>query len=187
MDLTFAGPNQLTNDSRREILQNWAISNPFSFGAVSVANGNQSFSLSHWKAYFTPIAPEIEEIAHTRHLRLARFDHDSPTWRLDFLHPLGGIGTIDVAAHSEAEVIVRGFVVIDDYEAGVRTTRCLRDRLLARDRIAVRQLLNEVLDLLLARIFDGETIVTGGYRDDWSAFSYEEFVQTSTAGLRVAR
>lgn len=152
-----------------------------------LANGNHEFSIKNWEAYFAPIEAGIELIARDRGLQLVRYDHDSPSWRLKFIHPSGGVGIVAVDALTDRELALRAFVFQDDFAAGRRTTRCFCDRSVERSGSVLPAALNELIDLVLAGRFDGETIVSDGHRAIWSSFCAEEFERAATLGLQVAR
>lgn len=157
-----------------------------------MANGHSErhvgdFDADDWAAYFAPIATAIDHFAHRRNLRVVPYDHNSFRWKLDFLHPLGGVGRIDVVGYSEDSVALRALVRRDDFLAGVRTINCLRERIVERSAAVVGPALNALLDLMLAGRYDGETIVSEGHRAVWSTFTAEEFERGATQGLQVAR
>jgi hypothetical protein len=152
-----------------------------------MANGNQHCSVENWAKYFEPIAADIESFASARDLRLVRYDRDTPTWMLEFLHPVAGIGRIAVAAHSQLEVVLRAFVYSDNFDQGARTTRTFQDRIVARSGPILLTALNKLLDEMVLEQYDGETIVTSGLRESWATFTAEEFRAASSRGLRRVR
>lgn len=133
-------------------------------------NGNPKFhedELPALEAFFTPIADVLTHFASDHNLMLDKYYHQSPSWRLNFRHPKGGIASIDVMKESDHTLKIYGYWWLDDFDKFTRFIK--RDESDVLDvgdtnlRVLVEKKFKEILSWELGEWTQNAT----GYEEYW--------------------
>jgi hypothetical protein len=144
-------------------------------------NGNSEFNLRECEDFFAPLAGTIERFASAKNLALARYDHESPSWDLNFAHPIGGFGRISLTRTSEAALQLSALVWKDDYHRFARYIRTLPARTVDQDPASLLRELSSTLAEVLTWPFDNTFKMHTGYEPHWGRFSEREFLASQPA------
>jgi hypothetical protein len=140
-----------------------------------MANGNRSFNLRDCERFFAPLAATIQQFAARRNLAIARYDHESPSWDLNFAHPIGGFGRLSLAKSADT-LQLSAVVWIDQYDLFVRRLRQLPASDVSADEGVLARALDSTLDEVLSWPLDDRFESHTGYDALWKSMSRHEFM-----------
>ena len=142
-------------------------------------NGHPDWSkkeLPKLKVFFGRIAPVLKKFAKDHNLKIEKYHHQCPSWRLFFRHPKGGLGQLN--AHKllgdNEHVFISGIWSLDDYDSCTRSSKVSHDIKLSLDDPTLYKSLYELLGLVLS--WRKEDLMPGRDKiEGWKEIPKEKF------------
>ena len=139
----------------------------------------QDEELPALEEFFSRIGHALTTFADDFNLKIERYWHGFPSWRLNFKHPKSGVACIEVMKESDSEIKIYCYWWIDDFEKATRYSRVEESDVCRLDDVKLYELLKERLQLVLSWPINNWTDITTGYEHAWSCYKKEDFSRLS--------
>ena len=133
-------------------------------------NGNRHFKeeeLPVLEEFFSRIGDLLTKFADDFNLKIERYWHQMPSWRLNFKHPKGGFACIEVMKNHESEIKIYSYWWLDDFDKGTRHSRTTESDSYRLEDLQLYDLLRENLKLIVSWTSNEWTDISSGFQEAW--------------------
>ena len=141
-------------------------------------NGSPKFheeELPALDSFFSLIADLLNEFASRHHLSLAKYYHQSHSWRFNFRHPKGGVASIEVMKETDDSVKLYSYWWHDDYDTFTRYAKRDESGLLEAGKLSANLLEKKLKEILSWELGEWTETATG-YEEHWKPYG-REFIE----------